>query len=538
MYKFLDRISEHDLVEFVQQVVPVDLFHEIDHVDRPFIYNLLFGMFGYEILYEKQIRFLMLMSLSDTELENVRNILGIKVKGTSYDVSVSIANIPWRVNSKVAWEFAEQFSISIEYLPTLSSKNEPVEIVEPYNSLPPLFDFQLEIVHKILNKLKSFKKTAFLVQLPTGAGKTRTVIEALVTYFNEVHLGESSLTILWLAHTEELCEQAIDTFKDVWQSKGKTEARLIRYWGEYSPNIGELTDSFIFASFQKMYNLFERSSRDFEKLRNSIRIIVVDEAHKSLAQTYKELINAFITKGSDVLIGLTATPGRGKEKDKENIELAKLFGKTLISADLLKQGAINILQSRKILSKINHISHECEGIVELSDEERKVVDKFNDIPLGVLKRLANNHVRNNLIISIVKSELAKGNKCIVFTCSVEHAKRLSLFTSVAGLKSAYISCDMRRGLRRKTIHEYRSGNIDVIYNFGVLSTGFDAPNIKTVVIARPTTSIVLYSQMIGRGLRGPALGGTEECNLIDIKDNFMHFGKVEEVYNYFSDYWN
>jgi len=59
----------------------------------------------------------------------------------------------------------------------------------------------------------------------------------------------------------------------------------------------------------------------------------------------------------------------------------------------------------------------------------------------------------------------------------------------------------------------------------------------TTVVARPTSSVVLYSQIIGRGLRGPKMGGAETCNLIDIKDNFLNFGGVEDVYSFFEDYW-
>ena len=78
---------------------------------------------------------------------------------------------------------------------------------------------------------------------------------------------------------------------------------------------------------------------------------------------------------------------------------------------------------------------------------------------------------------------------------------------------------------------------DVIVNYGILTTGFDAPNVGAVIIARPTASIVLYSQMIGRGLRGPRVGGKAECNVLDVVDNIAGFGTEAEVYSYFSDYW-
>ena len=97
--------------------------------------------------------------------------------------------------------------------------------------------------------------------------------------------------------------------------------------------------------------------------------------------------------------------------------------------------------------------------------------------------------------------------------------------------------DVEEKYSSPTLALMRENKIDAIFNYGVLSTGFDAPNIKTVVIARPTTSIVLYSQMIGRGIRGTLVGGTGECRVVDIKDNVSNFGQVEEVYRYFDSYW-
>ena len=91
--------------------------------------------------------------------------------------------------------------------------------------------------------------------------------------------------------------------------------------------------------------------------------------------------------------------------------------------------------------------------------------------------------------------------------------------------------------RRDVINKFRNGDISVLINFGVLSTGFDAPEIQTLVIARPTTSLILYSQMIGRGLRGLKVGGNKEVTVIDVKDNFSAYGDLDEMYNHFSDYW-
>ena len=74
------------------------------------------------------------------------------------------------------------------------------------------------------------------------------------------------------------------------------------------------------------------------------------------------------------------------------------------------------------------------------------------------------------------------------------------------------------------------------YNYEVLTTGFDSTNIRCVFITRPTQSIVLYSQMLGRGLRGPMMGGNEECLLVDIEDNLGKYD-ADMAFEHFNSYW-
>ena len=92
--------------------------------------------------------------------------------------------------------------------------------------------------------------------------------------------------------------------------------------------------------------------------------------------------------------------------------------------------------------------------------------------------------------------------------------------------------------RKNIIEKFVKGDLQVICNYELFSTGFDAPKIDTVFIARPTFSIVLYAQMIGRGLRGPEIGGSENCKIIDVKDNIRGFGNHDSVYTYFDEYFD
>ena len=114
---------------------------------------------------------------------------------------------------------------------------------------------------------------------------------------------------------------------------------------------------------------------------------------------------------------------------------------------------------------------------------------------------------------------------------------MSAILSIEGIKNSLVIGDMETQEREQAIADFKTNKVGVIINFGVLTTGFDSTNIKCVFIARPTKSVVLYSQMIGRGLRGPQMGGNEECLLIDVKDNLLSFNE-NGAFNHFGNYWN
>ena len=107
-----------------------------------------------------------------------------------------------------------------------------------------------------------------------------------------------------------------------------------------------------------------------------------------------------------------------------------------------------------------------------------------------------------------------------------------------GIRAAHVDGEIPKGRRGAIINEFRKNKIQILCNYGVLSTGFDAPKIDVVFISRPTASVVLYSQMIGRGLRGPSIGGTEECKIVDLIDNITGFGNEDKVYEYFDEYYS
>lgn len=110
--------------------------------------------------------------------------------------------------------------------------------------------------------------------------------------------------------------------------------------------------------------------------------------------------------------------------------------------------------------------------------------------------------------------------------------------TLEGIQNSLVLGNMQAMDRKKAIDDFKDKNsgVDIIINYEVLTTGFDSKNIRCVFITRPTKSIVLYSQMLGRGLRGPLMGGNEECLLVDVDDNLEAFDN-ETAFLHFNDYW-
>lgn len=106
-----------------------------------------------------------------------------------------------------------------------------------------------------------------------------------------------------------------------------------------------------------------------------------------------------------------------------------------------------------------------------------------------------------------------------------------------GIRAAVVSARTRGVTRRNLIEQFRQNKLSVLCNCEVLTTGFDAPRVTHVVMARPTVSQVLYEQMVGRGLRGPMFGGTKTCFILDCEDSFRGEVRPQLGYTRFRKVW-
>ena len=482
----------------------------------------------FEKLTDDEIYFLFLNSnASKDNIEEKRNFLK--------------NNNNWNKNENILSKIIELFNLNENFFKGEEKENR----ISQEQIIPDtfLYPYQQKIKSRLVKSLiKDKDKNRILVHMPTGSGKTRMTTEALVDYWRIE--GDYHGYIIWLTDSEELCQQAEETFIKLWKVRGDRSIQLIRLWGDN--NIEKLEDEggIIIASFQKLgYLQTTTSNKKFELMLNIAsrsRVIVVDEAHKSTAPTYKQTIQ-FLSSNLDKikLIGLTATPGRTDEEQID--ELASLYGYNKITLtdndgkDI--DDPIDFLQDNQYLSHITRKKIFTECSITLTKKEQEALENTFEIPFRVLKSLSENEQRNFLIIQEIKNLREKERQIIVFACSVEHAHLITDISNFLGISARCIDGNTLSYDRNKYITDFKQGTVNVLVNYGVLTTGFDAPNTNAVMITRPTSSLVLYSQMIGRGIRGVKMGGTDDCILVDLEDNLQGFPSERKAFNYFNVHW-
>jgi DNA repair protein RadD len=445
----------------------------------------------------------------------------------------------WRVGGRWSAQFCEKAGLP----QCLSERDEhdlPIDMeIWPAEPRPELHDYQCEVYEKLRALLQERTGTAML-SLPTGAGKTRVAVEAVCDHLACNDDYERNI-VLWLAQSEELQNQAWECFQQVWQvPPDRTDGqrikrigplRLLCAWGGRSIDSLELDSekTVIVAGIQQLHSWVQRHPERLQELfpRHRRAAIIVDEAHRVIADQHRDVLVALDLRlknrwqhprNAAPVIGLTATPWRTEESS--DVSLRSYFQTSLLRPDALGKKPIHELQERKILSKVKHQTLNIKDTPAMSEKQRRDFETFHerDLPPEYLKVLGRDVKRNVSIIHKLVG-LGKNSKVLVFACSIEHAELLTLLLNRAlGPCAAVVTGKTPRGQRAAIIERFRNENLKFLCNVGVLTTGFDAPKANVVCLTRPTCSALLYEQMVGRGLRGPKNGGTEECLVIDVQD--------------------
>lgn len=421
-----------------------------------------------------------------------------------------------------------------EFAGSRAQGREPrFEVLGPV-TLPKLHPYQEKVVTKLLEVLQPGGKNRGLVALPTGSGKTRVAVEALIRF---VHQSSTDPLMVWIAQSDELCEQAVEAWRYAWSAIAPAGEKLTvsRLWGANDATPVDDGAHLVVATDDKLASLSAKGQHEW---LTEADVVLVDEAHTSISPTYTKLFD-WLKRGTRqrdrFLVGLSATPYRGNNEAQTKM-LVNRYDSNLLTDGVLGDDPYRELQAMGILARVRH--QELEGMVLRPSKTARTTDPesihFDDYRIN-LNEVASDSHRNEEILNHLES-LPPDMTALVFAASVPHAEILAAVLAGSGIPSASIAAYTPSRERRRLIERFRVGDIRVLTNYNVLSQGFDAPRVGAVYVTRPTFSPNRYQQMIGRGLRGPKNGGSEEVLIVNVRDNIEAFG-TQLAFTHFDNLW-
>lgn len=360
------------------------------------------------------------------------------------------------------------------------------------------YSYQQEILDKLDAERKIFGYNHNLVVAATGCGKT--VISAFdYARFRQENPGQKN-RLLFVAHREEILEQSIETFRGVLKDLNFGDLWV----GNHKPeSLDYLFVSIQTLNFKKLYEQLSSDYYDF---------IVVDEFHHAVAPIYKEPLAKLAPK---ILLGLTATPER---MDGEDI-LQYFNGR--IAAEIRLPEAID----RKLLCPFQYFG--VSDTVDLSDVrwvrggyDRHELSNILSISGAIAVRRAK-HVIENIVKYTASIEEMKA---LGFCVSKEHAKFMADFFNENNIPALELDSDSSKEDRTTAKKRLEAGELKVIFVVDLYNEGVDITSVNTVLFLRPTESLTIFLQQLGRGLR---LDDSKDClTVLDF------IGQANKKYNY------
>lgn len=381
-----------------------------------------------------------------------------------------------------------------------------------------LRDYQTECNRTLWHRYMKNNQKKLLVVLPTGAGKT----VVFSSFIDKVFKGNKTLVI---AHREELLKQTQQKYMLVAGKEAGLKVGFVT---------GQQKDfPFVNPEFEK--DLYIAGVQTISRLKNLLKfprdyfdLIVVDEAHHVTANTYLKVLKYFgvrdiktkqqfdFEKGQGLisdnkeplLLGFTATPYRTDKR-----EIGSVFESITYSKNIhwmIQNKYLVPIVPLRVRTKIDLKSIRFEkGDYNENELNNAInVDSLNVEIVETYKRLCYTGDKNNL------------DPCVVFALNKAHADQLCIAFEKADINAGCITDDTTRDDRKATLKAFEKGEIKVITNCMVLTEGTDLPNIKAIIMARPTASEGLYIQCIGRGLR--LHPDKKFCKVIDIAHQNTH----------------
>ena len=355
------------------------------------------------------------------------------------------------------------------------SRDENQKVYMAFLNVVP-YPYQEEILDKIHAAREIHKRYKNLVVAATGTGKT--VIAAFD--FKRIRKQLPNAKFLFIVHREEILEKSCSTFRSILRDQNFGEILS----GHYKPE----SYNQLFCSIQSLnsQSLYEKLPADF------FDYIIIDEFHHAAAKSYQRLMEYFKPK---YLLALTATPER-----HDGLDILRYFDYH-IDAEIRLPDAIN----RKLLSPFQYF-----GITDSEDLSsiRWANGGYDKTQLDNL--FSGNNTRAHLILQKMHEILLDINQCraLCFCVSQKHAEYMNTFFNAHSVKSEALTANTSFDERQKAKRRLIEKEINVICVVDLYNEGVDIPEIDTVLFLRPTESLTVFLQQLGRGLR---LHDEKEC---------------------------
>lgn len=330
--------------------------------------------------------------------------------------------------------------------------------------------YQMQAVDACSSALAAHRSA--LMVLPTGCGKT--------VVFSHLAHQQAGRTLI-LAHRQELVEQAADKVKAITGEPAAIEMGD-RYSNERSP---WGSSRVVVASVQTMTANFSGRRRMHRFCPDEFSLVVIDEAHHASSASYRGIINYFTQWPHVQVLGVTATPDRA---DKQGLGC-------VFNTVAFEYGVLDAINDGWLVP----VHQQLVQVASLDfSEVRTRGGDFVDTDLAKVMQY------EKTLHGVVSPayELTNGKRTLVFSASVDHARRLAeMWNRYEPGCARSIDGSIPKDERRQMLAAYARGDFRVLTSCMVLTEGWDCPQVEAVVMARPTKSRALYAQMLGRGTR-------------------------------------
>lgn len=339
---------------------------------------------------------------------------------------------------------------------------------------------------KALEAMRDNSETIALLYHATGTGKTTTAV---------LDAKRCGGRVLFIAHTQELVDQATKRFRELW-----TNITV----GRYCEAIKQPRAHVVCGSVQSVaLHLDDFKNDDFDYL-------IVDEAHHAAADTYQKVLAYFKPAFT---LGLTATPERADDKS-----ILDIFKNTAHKLDI--QTAVEIGELVPVRCIRIHTNIDLTKV------------RFNSVQYNIRDLESKIYVpeRNRLIVG-TWLQYVRDKRTVVFCASVKHAQQIAALFREQGISAAAVSGGMKQSERREFQDKFVNREIQVLCACDLLNEGWDCPEIEVLFMARPTMSKVLYTQQLGRGMR--LYSGKESLMVFDFVDNASQYNTPYSLHRLF-----